>query len=1293
MFSLIAWILILLISVFALPNVSQLTSEHSTISLPSNVQSEVAQTIQNQWGKKKKNTYEVAVVFNKEHGKLNDADKAAINNTVSYLENHKKKYGITDVLAPDSNIATRKKLQSKDGTTWVMQLNISKKHGRIGEVEDQITKAVKTQGVRTYVTGADILQNAFSTSIQEGIKKTEAITVVFIFIVLIIVFRSPIVPLISLLTVGVSFLTSFSIVTNLVEYANFPFSNFTQVFMVIVLFGIGTDYNILLYDKFKEDLGKGMDKYEALRDALRNAGKTILYSGSSILIGFTALSLAKFSIYQSAVGVAVGVATLLVVLLTLNPFFMAVLGKNMFWPVKEFTGESEDKLWHGISAETLKYPVIYLVVLAVVTIPFMLMYHGQLNYDDTDEIADNVPAKAGLLVVQKHFSKGMAEPSYLYIKSDHRLDNEANLKLIDQLTKQLQASKDVSFVTSVTQPYGEPIDQLYVNNQLGTVNEGVDQARSGLGKLSKGSQKLSNGASRLQSGAEQLENGTGRLQSGADQLRSGTTRLQNGASRLQSGADRLQNGVGTLQNGTQSLQNGADRLQSGASSLQNGTSSLVSGVGRLQAGAGRLASGTLALQNGASSLQSGAARLQNGAGNLRNGTQSLQNGTQELVNGLNQLNNQLSTQLNGSNRAQLAQLQSALPQINNGIQALNTALNGAVDTSATTNGLASVQRDAARLQSSLSKLQSLAGSAGSSSNTNASAAESAISGAVQKAVEGALSNSKATDEEKAAAAQAGASAASSAVKQALSGNSGSSSSGELQSTLAEANSAAQGLQSSMQAMQQSNTLNQIQALKTQVNALAAASNQAIPGAVTALNQLNSGLSQVQGAVTQGVAGANRLNSGVASLNSGAGQLYNGLGSLSSGASRLNSGAAQLNSGIGTLNTGLGSLSSGANRLNSGAGQLYNGLGSLSSGASRLNSGAGQLYNGLGSLSSGAGQLNSGLAQGASGAEQLSNGIGQLNSGASQLSRGAGRLADSTPQLTSGIDRVNSGLGQGEAYLRGLGSSAAADTFYIPKEFINNAMFQKSIDVYLSPNKKSAMLIVVFNSNPSAPEATARSQELSAMAKKSLQGTKLKNATVAMGGQSSKIEDTKNVASGDFIRTAAIMLIGIGIALMFVTRSLLQPVYILGTLLIAYLCSLSINQWIVKLVLGRDLLTWNTPFFSFIMLIALGVDYSIFLMTRYRELETEGLTSPSARILKACGIIGTVVISAAVILGGTFAALIPSGIPTLIEVALTVIVGLIILVFIMPITMSAGVKLTYEGFSGFKLGKHKHSMTK
>ncbi len=1213
-FELIAWILILIISVVALPNITQLTNDHSNITLPSNVQSNVAQSIENNWGSKKKNTYAVALVFNKKSGKLTDADKQAINNTLDKFTNDKGKYGIKDSLLPDSNIATRKKLQSKDGTTWVAQFNVAKSHGTIEKVYNEMNKAAKTQGLRTYVTGADVLQHDFSASIQEGIKKTEAITVVFIFIVLVIVFKSPIVPLISLLTVGVSFLTSFSIVTNLVKSANFPFSNFTQVFMVIVLFGIGTDYNILLYDKFKENLGKGMDKYKAMHDALRNAGKTILYSGSSILIGFTALSLAKFSVYQSAVGVAVGVAVLLVVLLTLNPFFMATLGKKMFWPVKKFTGESDDKLWHGISSATLKHPIIYLVVLAVVVVPFMLMYSGHLNYDDTDEIADSVPSKQGLLIVQKHFSKGMAEPSYLYIQSKHRLDNEENLKLIDQVTKQLQASKDVSFATSVTEPYGEPIDMLYVNNQLNTVNDGVDQARSGLGKLSKGTNKVANGANSLKDGADQLQNGTSRLQSGASQLVSGTNRLQNGASQLQSGATRLQSGSGQLVSG-------ADRLRSGAVQLQ-------SGAVRLQTGAGRLESGTHALQSGATSLVSGANRLKNGAN-------SLQSGTQQMVNQLQQLSSQLSTQLSGSNKQQLAQLQTALPQINSGIQQLNQQVSGL---------------DISGLTSQLSGLSDKISAAESSAKDQAAGAVKQASSAAGDAAIAALEKSGVKiDSSQAAAAKAAANAvgdqASGQVK-----NSSSSAAGNIDTN-------------SLSSM-----TSQVSQLKQAVAQLAQASNKALPGAATALNQLSSGLTQVQSAASQGVAGAQKLNNG-------AGQLSNGLGSLSSGASRLGAGVNQVNNGAGRLNNGLGTLASGAGTLNNGLGTLANG--------------AGTLNNGLGTLASGASQLNSGIGQLAGQAPQLISGISQLNTGAGQLSAGAGKLASKVPQLTSGIDTVNSGLGQGETYLRGLGSSAAADTFYIPKEFLKNDMFKKSMDVYLSPDKKSAQIIVVFNSNPSATEATKKSQELSAMAKKSFQGTALKNAKVAMGGQSSKIEDTKTVASGDFLRTAAIMLIGIGIALMFVTRSLLQPIYILGTLLIAYLCSLSINQWIVKAVLGKSMLTWNTPFFSFIMLIALGVDYSIFLMTRYRELESEGYTTPSSRILKACAIIGTVVISAAIILGGTFAALIPSGIPTLIEVALAVDIGLLILVFILPITMSAATKLTYEGIDLNKFAKRRN----
>ncbi|MBT8800526.1 permease [Lactobacillus delbrueckii subsp. bulgaricus] len=953
--ALIAWVLILVISLVALPNVDSLTRAHSEISLPSNVESEAAKLIKNEWGNKKKNTYEVAVVFNKKSGKLTETDQGNIEASIDRLTSNQKKYGIKDYLAPQNNIATKKLLKSKDGTTWVMQMNIAKSHGSISQVYDEINKVVKTSGVRTYVTGVDVLNNDFTSSIQEGIKKTELITVVFIFIVLIIVFRSPVVPLVSLLTVGVSFLVSFSIVTNLVNQVNFPFSNFTQVFMVIVLFGIGTDYNILLYNHFKEYLGNGLGVAEATKDSIKKAGRTILYSGSSILIGFSALGLANFSVYRSASGVAVGVLVLLIVLLTLNPFFMATLGKKMFWPSKEFAGEKTSKMWHGISSATLKRPVVFLAAVAVVVAPFFVTYSNVLNYDDTAEISDSVPSKQGLNLVQKHFSEGMAMPSYLYIKSDHTLDNEKDLKLIDELTRKLRNSEGVDKVMSATEPYNEKIKLLYVKKQLKSVTDGTAKLEKGVGKLTKGSEQVTSGAKKLANGADQLDEGTGTLSDGAKDLYTGTQTLTNGAKDLTANMNTL-------------------------------------------------------------------------------------------VAGLDQLKSQLSE--------------------------------------------------------------------------NASS------------------------------------------------------------------------------------------LSTEVQ-------------------------QLQAAVSQLASGSNILSTQVASR----------ISSLKSGLSK-----------IGQMQSAVDALATCAHKLYTGSNSLY-----------------------------------SGLSKGMAGALALSQGADKLQSGTSQLSSGASKLAENTPAITSGLIAVNNGLVSAGSYLNGLRKSKASDTFYVPSYVLkHNADLQKSLKVFLSPDKKSAMIIIILDSNPSSESAAEHSQALSAMARKSLKGTDLGKAEVEMGGQSSTIEDTKNTASGDFTRTMAIMLIGIGIALIFVTRSLLQPIYILGTLLLAYISSLSITRWVVSGVMGRSTLAWNVPFFTFIMLIALGVDYSIFVMMRYRDSDPHAL--PSARILEACTVIGTVVISAAVILGGTFAALIPSGVPTLIEVAIGVIIGLAILVFLMPINLSASTKLTYEGFPWPKWAGRKKSLS-
>ena len=1202
--ALVAWIAILLIAIFSLPDVDALTRQHSEISLPEDVQSSIATNIESKWGHGQDNTYVVGVVFNKKHGKLTSSDKEKIDNTIRFLKDNKKKLGIKSMMTPNDNYATKAQLISKDKTTEIVQLNIANDHSTVSNVNKSLTKAVKTSGIRTYVTGVRILEDDFSASVQEGIKKTELITIFFIFIVLVIVFKSPIVPIISLLTVGVSFITSFSIVTNLVEKFNFPFSNFTQVFMVIVLFGIGTDYNILLYDKFKENLSKGMSNHDATNDALRKAGKTILYSGSSILIGFSALGLAKFSIYQSAVGVAV----LLVVLLTLNPFFMAVLGKKLFWPVKNFEGESNSKLWHALSKGSLAHPITYLVVMAVVVLPFCLFYSNNLNYNDADEISDSTPSKAGLLLLQDHFSEGTPEYSTLYIQSGHKLDNEKSLKEIDQIVKKIQADPDVKFASSVTEPNGKSIKRLYVDNQLGTVNSGVNTARNGLGTLSNGSKQITNGAVQLQNGANQLSNGTGRLQNGANQLLSGTTRLQNGANTLR---------AGTMQ---------------------------------LATGAGRLESGTLNLQQGAVQLENGTIKLVNGAVNLQNGTRELSQGTQNFVNQLNSMSTQLSGKLSAKDKANIQKLEHGLPELNANIQLLNQKLNSgsnSIDSDEIKKELTNVGTQAGIIATQLKEAGATLNSLNNVQGSSATMSDSEKAQLTQAYAQ-AMNSAKLNDQQKQIMSGAFDSilgkvnSAAEQKSQAL--NSGLSSLTKVAGNLKAAADADKKLgDSAVKVGNSLGSLKELQTLKQNVNKLADASNQALPGASTALSELSSGLTQVQGAMAQGVAGANKLNSGASRLNNGAGQLATGLQAGVSGSSQLANGAGQLANGASQLNTGLQAGLSGTN----------------------------QLANGIGQLNGGAGQLASG--------------IGQLNGGASQLANGAGQIASNNPKITAGIDKVNSGLGEGQEYLTGLADSAAGKTFYIPAKMIHSSTFKPALDNYMSSDLKSTKIIIILKLDPASTEGAKKAHELSNMVKKSVKGTSLQSSTIAMGGQSEKIYDTQETASSDFLRTAIIMLVGIGIALIFVTRSVLQPLFILGTLVIAYLTSLSINQWLVHALLGRSLLAWNTPFFSFIMIVALGVDYSIFLMMRYRELgEVNPGWTTSEKMLQACDIIGTVVISAAIILGGTFAALIPSGVPTLIEVALCVDIGLLLLVFLLPINMSAAMKITYEG-----LGRKKN----
>lgn len=945
--ALIIWIGLALIAMFTLPNISQLVRDKGAVTLPANVESQVANKIQKK-AAGGKSVRTLILVFNNKHGKLTTDQTAAVNDTATAIRNDSSLH-TTSVTSPGDNAAAQKQLTSDDKTTQMVMVTLPNKY-KVRTQTNKLLNKMNTPGLRTYVTGNDILNEDFSTVTEKGLQKTEIIAAIFIFIVLIIVFRSLLIPIISLLTVGLSYLLSLNIVMNLADKFNFPISNFTQVFLVVVLFGIGTDYNILLYDRFKEEIKNGQAAVAAAKTARHHAGRTILYSGSSVLIGFTALSLAKFSFYRSGVAVAVGVAILLLVLLTFNMFFMATLGERLFWPSKNLSAHDRSFLWNFLSKFTLSHTFVMVGILVIAAIPLLFVGNHPLNFNNADELPDSVQSKAGYNVIQAHYPAGMSGPSTLYIENKKPLNNQKDLAELDDLTGYLKSEPGVKSVTSVTRPSGSKINQLYLKSQLGKLVSGLNQANYGLKKVQKG-------------------------------LKSANQKLAN-ANTSQSTAQ------------VQKLADGAKSLQSGAQQLSQGVSSYTAGVGQ---------------------LSSGSAQLSSGAGSLTSGVGRLQSGSQRVTAGIRQL-----------------------------------------------------QRKTARLT------------------------------AIQRSA--------------------------------------------------------------------------------------------------------------------------------------------------------------------------GTLAAGSSSVSAGLGQLRSQATPFASGLNRLNQGSSQLQQKSASLNSGARQVASGSTQVNTGVQELNTKMKQLQAQTQQLEQGLTSATTALGQIDNGTNTVNN-------YLKQMQKSYLGNTFYMPADTIKSPTFTPSLDAFMSKNRKISSLTIVLNSDPSTTQSANRIRTISSDVKARLKNTDLKNATVAIGGQSSQTADLQKTANGDFLRTVAIMLIGIGLALMIVTRSLVQALTIIGTLIVTYFGSLQVTRWLSGYLMARDMLTWNTPFFSFIMLIALGVDYSIFLMMRYRD-DASAIPDVRRRILHSATIIGTVVISAAIILGGTFAALIPSNVLTLIQVATTVIVGLIILAITLPIIMSAMIKWTY-----------------
>lgn len=255
-------------------------------------------------------------------------------------------------------------------------------------------------------------------------------------------------------------------------------------------------------------------------------------------------------------------------------------------------------------------------------------------------------------------------------------------------------------------------------------------------------------------------------------------------------------------------------------------------------------------------------------------------------------------------------------------------------------------------------------------------------------------------------------------------------------------------------------------------------------------------------------------------------------------------------------------------------------------------------------------------------------------------------------------------------------SIRATGLHIPSGTFETDAFKPVIDRYTFGDESGIMLEVILAENPYSREAIQTVHDIKESVNCSAIETPFADAELAFSGISSKNSDLDEISSKDFKRTVTIMLISLFVVLTILFRSAIMPLYMIGSLLLTYYSSIAITELIFVNWLGDDGISWAVPFFGFIMLIALGVDYSIFLLDRFREESIKGLKIREA-LITSMAKMGTVIITASIILAGTFGAMMPSGVLSLVQIATIVITGLllyglIILPLLIPaITMSFG----------------------
>lgn len=341
-------------------------------------------------------------------------------------------------------------------------------------------------------------------------------------------------------------------------------------------------------------------------------------------------------------------------------------------------------------------------------------------------------------------------------------------------------------------------------------------------------------------------------------------------------------------------------------------------------------------------------------------------------------------------------------------------------------------------------------------------------------------------------------------------------------------------------------------------------------------------------------------------------------------------------------------------------ELEGGLGEGVDGAAQLDDGLGELAAGLEELLAGAQQLRGGLVEGAEGSSELAAGLRELHAGvADELAPGADRLAAELREGAAELDTGSSELdGLDEAALPG----GEGRPFQVtPSLLAASAELRSELGFFTTDEGTRTRMLVTLDRPPFSTRAIELTREIEGLSRAMVAGSPLSDADMLVTGSPAYLSEVDAAASRDFPVIVGAVVVGVAAVVAVLLRSLVIPVYMVATVLLTYGAALGTTTLVFQHLLGAPGIHWWLPSMLFVLLVVLGVDYSIFLMSRVRE-EARGLATRDA-VAEGVRRTGRVITACGVILAGTFAVLLTAPLQSLVMLGFAASVGILLDTFV------------------------------